>query len=134
MADVGNCFFRSLALLLGLEGDESQHTALRKRPVGRVCEKCCHFFEFVERKNFSHCLPFQFSYWNLDMLYTSNIIKILKIVFWGVIPCNLVDIYRRFGGTYCLHLQGRKQAEHGESVRLLGEGVPIPRSLAKQQE
>jgi hypothetical protein len=24
------------------------------------------------------------------------------IVFWNVAPCNLVDIYRRFGGAYCL--------------------------------
>jgi hypothetical protein len=33
-------------------------------------------------------------------------------------PCNLIEVYRRFGGSYCLHLQGRiviraKHAEYG---------------------
>jgi hypothetical protein len=27
-------------------------------------------------------------------------------VFWEVAPCSLVQIYRRFRGTYCLHHQG----------------------------
>jgi hypothetical protein len=27
-------------------------------------------------------------------------------VFWDVAPCSLVDIVRRFRGTYCLHHQG----------------------------
>jgi hypothetical protein len=28
-------------------------------------------------------------------------------VFWNVMPCSLVDVYRRFEGTYCLQIQGR---------------------------
>jgi hypothetical protein len=28
-------------------------------------------------------------------------------VFWDATPCNLIEVYRRFVGTYCLHLQGR---------------------------
>jgi hypothetical protein len=27
-------------------------------------------------------------------------------VFWDVVLCSLVDIYRHSGGTYCLHHQG----------------------------
>jgi hypothetical protein len=27
------------------------------------------------------------------------------------IPCSLADIYRRFGGTCCLHLQSRREAQ-----------------------
>jgi hypothetical protein len=27
-------------------------------------------------------------------------------VFWLVAPCNLVEVYRRFGGTCCCHLRG----------------------------
>jgi hypothetical protein len=27
-------------------------------------------------------------------------------VFWVVAPCRLVQVYRRFRGLYCLHLQG----------------------------
>jgi hypothetical protein len=33
--------------------------------------------------------------------------KLLKsIIVSYVTPCSLVDVYRRVGGTYCLHLQG----------------------------
>jgi hypothetical protein len=33
----------------------------------------------------------------------------LKItVFWDVVLCNLEEIYQRLGGTYCLHLQGKR--------------------------
>jgi hypothetical protein len=28
-------------------------------------------------------------------------------IFWSVIPCSLIDVYRHFGGAYCLHLQVR---------------------------
>jgi hypothetical protein len=24
--------------------------------------------------------------------------------FWDVTPCSLVEVYKRFGGTYCLHM------------------------------
>jgi hypothetical protein len=27
-------------------------------------------------------------------------------VFWVVVPCSLVEVYRRFGGPCCLHHQG----------------------------
>ena len=29
-------------------------------------------------------------------------------VFWGVKPCNWIEVYRRFDGTYSLHVQGKK--------------------------
>jgi hypothetical protein len=28
------------------------------------------------------------------------------VVFWGVAPCSLVEVYRRFRGACCLHHQG----------------------------
>jgi hypothetical protein len=28
--------------------------------------------------------------------------------FWDITQCSLLKVNRRFGGTYCLHLQGRK--------------------------
>jgi hypothetical protein len=31
-----------------------------------------------------------------------------SIIFWDVTPCNLLSCKRRFGGTYGLHLQGRR--------------------------
>jgi hypothetical protein len=32
--------------------------------------------------------------------------KMSVLVFWVVKPCGLAGRYHRFGGTYCLHLQG----------------------------
>jgi hypothetical protein len=37
------------------------------------------------------------------------------IVFWDISPCSPY-VNRRFGGTYHLHLQGRKSAEQETSV------------------
>jgi hypothetical protein len=32
---------------------------------------------------------------------------IMKVtIFWVLMPCDQVDIYLCFGGTYCLHLHG----------------------------
>jgi hypothetical protein len=28
-------------------------------------------------------------------------------IFWDVMPCSLVEVYRHFGRTYCLHLHGK---------------------------
>jgi hypothetical protein len=32
-------------------------------------------------------------------------------VFWVVTPCNLVEVYRHFGGKYCLHLEVEKKTK-----------------------
>jgi hypothetical protein len=37
-----------------------------------------------------------------------------KLVFWVVTPCRLVGRYQRFGGTYCLHLQGWRWIFHDQ--------------------
>jgi hypothetical protein len=34
-----------------------------------------------------------------------------SIVFWDVMPCSLVQVTRRFGGTYCLHLERRRERD-----------------------
>jgi hypothetical protein len=45
-------------------------------------------------------------------------------VFWDVTPCRSC-VNRRFGGTYRLHLQGRKIRERGTSViRWLRTAIP----------
>jgi hypothetical protein len=33
-------------------------------------------------------------------------VKKSMLIFWVVTSCGLVGRYQRFGGTYCLHLQG----------------------------
>jgi hypothetical protein len=35
--------------------------------------------------------------------------SLLSIIFWDVTPCSLLKCNRRFGGTYRLHLQGRRK-------------------------
>jgi hypothetical protein len=41
-------------------------------------------------------------------------VEIMKgIVFWGVEPCSLVEVDRRFTSDYCLHHQGDHPDETG---------------------
>jgi hypothetical protein len=39
-------------------------------------------------------------------VFTAVVMKI--IIFWDMTPCSLLRFNRRFGGTYRLHLQGRR--------------------------
>jgi hypothetical protein len=39
-------------------------------------------------------------------LLTALIMK--STIIWDMIPCSSLEVNRRFGGTYCLYLQGRK--------------------------
>jgi hypothetical protein len=39
---------------------------------------------------------------------------------WDVTLCNLVDVYRCFGDTYCLHFQGRNQGRSKQQCYLHG--------------
>lgn len=32
----------------------------------------------------------------------------MNSLFWGLTPCNMVEVFRRFEGTYCLRLRGRR--------------------------
>jgi hypothetical protein len=38
-------------------------------------------------------------------------------VFWDVAPCNLILVYQRFGGTYCLHLQVSRRSRVNNDLR-----------------
>jgi hypothetical protein len=37
-------------------------------------------------------------------------------VIWIVAPCSLVEVYRRFGGAFCLHYQGDIKTDLEERV------------------
>jgi len=39
-------------------------------------------------------------------------ITVNDVVFWRVAPYSFVGIYQRFGGAFCLHLQGRINRVH----------------------
>jgi hypothetical protein len=55
-------------------------------------------------------------------------VTIKNAVFWDVAPCSSC-VNRRFGGTYCLHLNGRKIHERGTSVsRWLQTELPVENS------
>jgi hypothetical protein len=40
-------------------------------------------------------------------------VLMMNSVFWYITPCSQVKVKRRFGETYCLHIQGRR-AKHPE--------------------
>jgi hypothetical protein len=42
-------------------------------------------------------------------------------IFWDITPCSPLKINRRFGGTYRLHLQGRKISLQDFSVKAGGK-------------
>jgi hypothetical protein len=37
---------------------------------------------------------------------------------WDATPCSLIEICRRFGGTYCFHLQGRRVRQGSKAERV----------------
>jgi hypothetical protein len=41
----------------------------------------------------------------------------IDLSFRYVTPCSVVDVDRRFGGTYCLHLQGRKVSQATTNIQ-----------------
>jgi hypothetical protein len=45
---------------------------------------------------------------------TNSIPKVT--VFWVVVPCSLVEVYRRFRDACCLHHQGSYSATTGKTV------------------
>jgi hypothetical protein len=38
-------------------------------------------------------------------------------VFWVVVPCSLVEVYRRFTGAYCFHNQGDPPVNAYQTIR-----------------
>jgi hypothetical protein len=57
------------------------------------CGSTTGFFELV-----SYCEGFE--------VLTAVIMK--STIFWDIKPCSPLSVNRKFGGTYHLHLQGRK--------------------------
>jgi hypothetical protein len=45
---------------------------------------------------------------NVRHFEVSTAVVTKSIIFWDVMPCSLLSCNRRFGGTYHLHLQGRR--------------------------
>jgi hypothetical protein len=52
-----------------------------------------------------------------------NKISEMKTAFWDAAPCTLVDVYRRFRGTYCLH---NHRPDGGGSKHLSNVGKLLP--------
>jgi hypothetical protein len=62
----------------------------------------------------------QTSYWESYTVFISCVLETLQAskttIFRDMTLCSLVEVYRRFGGTYCLHLRIKKQAKEAPSV------------------
>jgi hypothetical protein len=105
------------------------------RPLSPLFIFFIHRFIFRSPKSFSHlstisisgfpfiffflgrpCHIYQVSYM-FCCKYESNIdLSYLKV---DVRPCSLAEVYRRFGGTHCLHLYSRKNEPKEEATRCL---------------
>jgi hypothetical protein len=40
--------------------------------------------------------------------FMKSITRLKSTIFWDITPCSPLKVNRRFGGTYSLHLQGRR--------------------------
>jgi hypothetical protein len=45
---------------------------------------------------------------------SANVKQRYLLTFWDMIPCILVEVYRRFGKTYCLHFKAEEYAKQAE--------------------
>jgi hypothetical protein len=54
----------------------------------------------------------------------TNILFMNSTIFWDITPCSPLRVNRHFGGTYRLHLQGRKisRERHQRESRWQAEG------------
>jgi hypothetical protein len=52
-------------------------------------------------------------------------------VFWVVVPCSLVKVYRRFRGACCLHHQGDR---HLEELSFSHRSLNIVRSVKSMRQ
>jgi hypothetical protein len=48
-----------------------------------------------------------------------NAVSMKNNIFWNVTLCRLVEVYRRFKVTYCLHLQSRLSKGRGHQVMIV---------------
>jgi hypothetical protein len=60
--------------------------------------------------------------WNTDLSTNNNSTR-ESIIFWDVTRCSLLSCNRRFGGTYSLHLQGRRNRFSKTGKQAGGKGL-----------
>jgi hypothetical protein len=80
------------------------------RPANFTCLDYVKFIvNFLTLNSMSNWLFSFFQMLGVELTWKFNFGTALKITgFWYVSPSSVVDLYQRFGGTYCLHLQGRR--------------------------
>jgi hypothetical protein len=44
------------------------------------------------------------------------VVVVKSIIFWDITPCSPLSVNRRFGGTYRLHLQGRRSSARNQQA------------------
>jgi hypothetical protein len=57
-----------------------------------------------------------------------------KTVFWVSTPCSQIIIYRRFGGTSCLHLQSKPMKQLGSSKQCTAYSLTLKREAVCSSE
>jgi hypothetical protein len=64
----------------------------------------------------SQCYTVLYPKLNFDVFYVLTAMNMNTIIFQDVTPCNLVELYGCFGGTYCLHLQGLRVSQSSSKL------------------
>jgi hypothetical protein len=62
------------------------------------------------------------------MKFEEQSLDLKSIIFWDMTPCSPLGVNRRFGGTYHLHLQGRKNkfSKKPEIKQVASRNILIP--------
>jgi hypothetical protein len=114
----GDCAGSNVWVLISYSSVETRHySSTLKTETTRSFETSVEFselYDFTTQKIlFFWEYSLQFRHlslgWNVFHLMDLLNLHVMSTttVFWDVMPCSLVKVYRLFGGAYCLHLQGR---------------------------
>jgi hypothetical protein len=99
------CVFNSRSLRTAFNSGGSSSSCARVITVRRISRS---WTLFNSQPNYSARL-------NWATLLPTKYFILKNAVFWGVAPCRCSGLNRRFGGSYRLHLQGRKISERRTS-------------------
>jgi hypothetical protein len=64
----------------------------------------------IQGVEFNYIIKYKYNFVAFEEVLTAVVMK--SNIFWNITPCSPLKINRSFGGTYHLHLQGRKISFH----------------------
>jgi len=120
---VGGCSF---LLLVPASHSKSLTMSLMSQQMIFLPQRELIWWKKVEREPLGFSENVQFFQKDRDLHYSHAAVTLIKnwvVVFWVSKPRSKIFAHRRFGGTYCLHLQDRNICHYGvELLQVAGEG------------